>query len=199
MSKRIVTGLSLFALIIISINFASCSKSSPGVPSTDVCAGKTIVITPTITASTTCSSDGSIEVTATGSTGFTYKLNSTGTYQAAAKFTDLAAGNYTVFAKDAAGCEKSATATVTSGGGTAGPLFVAVKALMVSKCQKSCHDNTVANGGMNWQVDCNIVTNKARIKARAVDLGTMPPTGPLSQTEKNTITDWITAGGGFGN
>jgi hypothetical protein len=198
MSKRIVNALSLCALIIISINFASCSKSSPVVPSTDICAGKTIVITPTITASATCSPDGSIEVTATGSTGFTYKLNSTGIYQASVKFTDLAAGNYTVFAKDGAGCEKSATATVASSG-TAGPLFAAVKALMVSKCQKSCHDNTVANGGMNWQVECNIIANKARIKDRAVDLGTMPPTGPLSQAEKNTITDWITAGGGFGN
>jgi hypothetical protein len=198
MSKRIVNALSLCALIIISINFASCSKSSPVVPSTDICAGKTIVITPTIKASATCSPDGSIEVTATGSTGFTYKLNSTGIYQASVKFTDLAAGNYTVFAKDGAGCEKSATATVASSG-TAGPLFAAVKALMVSKCQKSCHDNTVANGGMNWQVECNIIANKARIKDRAVDLGTMPPTGPLSQAEKNTITDWITAGGGFGN
>lgn len=198
MSKRIVNALSLCLLIIISIKFVSCSKSSPVVPSTDVCAGKTIVITPTITASTTCSPDGSIEVTATGSTGFTYKLNSTGIYQASVKFTDLSAGNYTVFAKDGAGCEKSATATVASSG-TAGPLFAAVKALMVSKCLKSCHDNTVANGGMNWQVECNIIANKARIKNRAVDLGTMPPTGPLSQAEKNTITDWITAGGGFGN
>ena len=198
MSKRIVNALSLCALIIISINFASCSKSSPIISSTDVCTGKIIVITTTITESTTCSPDGSIEVIATGSTGFTYKLNNTGIYQASVKFTDLAAGNYTVFAKDGVGCEKSAPATVAASG-TAGPLFAAVKALMVSKCQKSCHDNTVANGGMNWQVECNIVTNKARIKVRAVDLGTMPPTGPLSQTEKNIITDWITAGGAFGN
>ncbi|WP_301921748.1 hypothetical protein [Ferruginibacter sp.] len=148
MIKRICNGLGLFALIIIVINFASCSKSSPGTtPATDVCAGKTIVITPSVTASTSCISDGSIEVSVTGSTGFTYKLNSTGTYGASAKFTDLAAGTYTIFVKDAAGCEKSVTATVTSGG-IAGPKFTAVKTLMASKCQ-SCHNSTVANGGKN--------------------------------------------------
>ncbi len=80
--------------------------------------------------------------------------------------------------------------------GTAGPLFTAVKTLMQANCQ-SCHNNSIANGGMNWTVDCNIVTNKNRIKARAVDEGTMPPTGPLPQTEKDKITAWINAGGKF--
>ena len=80
--------------------------------------------------------------------------------------------------------------------GTAGPLFTAVKTLMAANCQ-SCHNNTIANGGMNWTVDCNIVINKTRIKARAVDEGTMPPTGPLAQAEKDKITAWINAGGKF--
>lgn len=80
--------------------------------------------------------------------------------------------------------------------GTAGPLYTAVKTLMAANCQ-SCHNNTIANGGMNWTVDCNIVINKTRIKARAVDEGTMPPTGSLPQADKNKITDWINAGGKF--
>ncbi len=82
--------------------------------------------------------------------------------------------------------------------GTAGPLFSAVKSLMQANCQ-SCHNNSIANGGMNWTIDCNIVTNKARIKARAVDNNpsSMPPTGPLAQSEKDKITAWINAGGRF--
>ena len=50
---------------------------------------------------------------------------------------------------------------------------------------------------MNWQVDCNIVANKARIKVRAVDESSMPPGNPLSAADKKKITDWIAAGGAF--
>ncbi|CAN5485102.1 hypothetical protein BH11BAC5_BH11BAC5_52290 [soil metagenome] len=198
MIKSISNGIGLCTLIFISINLASCSKSSPGTPPvTDVCAGKTIVVTPTATATATCGADGKIDVAATGSTGFVYKLGSTGTYGSSASFTDLAGGDYTVFVKDAAGCEKTATVTVPSTG-AAGAKFAAVKTLIGGKCQ-SCHNNTVANGGMNWAVDCNIVKFSARINARAVVDGTMPPTGPLTQTEKDVITTWINAGAGYGN
>ncbi|MEO6536976.1 MAG: hypothetical protein ABIT07_07620 [Ferruginibacter sp.] len=79
--------------------------------------------------------------------------------------------------------------------GTAGPLFTNVKSLMTAKC-RSCHNNLRQDGGKNWEMDCNIVTDQARIKVRADD-GTMPPTGSLSQAEKNIITNWINGGGKF--
>jgi uncharacterized membrane protein len=52
---------------------------------------------------------------------------------------------------------------------------------------------------MNWTVDCNIVANKDRIKARAVDASpsAMPPTGLMPASERQKITDWINAGGKF--
>ncbi len=78
--------------------------------------------------------------------------------------------------------------------GTPGPLFTAVRTLMQANCQ-SCHNPGNRNGDKDWTVDCNIVANKDRIKARAVDEGTMPPTGPLPQSEKDKITAWINAGG----
>lgn len=198
MNKRITTGIKIIAIACSIINFTSCSKSdtSPAPPG-DVCAGKTIVITITPTATETCSADGKIDVTATGSTGFTYKLNSGGTYQASGAFTNVAGGDYTVFAKDGTGCEKSKPVTIASGG-TIGPLFTAVKNLVTAKCQ-SCHNNALANGGMNWAIECNIVKNQTRIKARAVDEGTMPQSGPLSQADKDVITNWINGGGKYTN
>ena len=174
----------------------SCSKKDSNPVPAGPCAGKTIVITPAVVDAVTCGT-GSITVAATGSTGFTYKLNSTGIYQSATAFNSVAAGTYTVFAKDGDGCEKSISVTVNSTG-TAGPLFTAVKDLISSKCL-SCHNNTNQQGTMNWAVDCNIVTYKSNIKNRAVDLGTMPPTGPLTDAEKAVITDWITAGGNYTN
>ena len=199
MNKKIAKGIHIIILGFIIINFIGCSKSSPSPtpPPTDLCAGKTIDITATPKATEPCSADGTIDVSATGSTGFLYKLNSAGIYQASGKFTNVAAGTYTVFAKDGGGCEKSVSVTITASG-TAGALFTSMKTLVAARCQE-CHNNSVANGGMNFQVECNIIINKARIKIRAVDQGTMPTTGPLPQSEKDIITKWINAGGGYSN
>jgi hypothetical protein len=188
------------AALFTIVNFSSCSKSSPSpspsptpVPVTDPCLGKNITVTLTPTASTGCSNNGSILASASGSANFTYKLTSSGTYQASGIFNNVAPGSYTVFAKDGDGCEKSAIVSVSAG--TKGPLFTLVRNLMTSKCQP-CHNNSLQNGGMNWESDCNIVANQTRIKVRAVDEGTMPSGGPaLTVSEKGIITNWITAGG----
>lgn len=158
MNKATVNFIALTALFFVCVNFVACSKSdpSPAPPAgpVDPCAGKIIVVNTTPTASTACASAGSIVASATGSTNFTYKLNSVGVYQASGTFSNLSAGDYTIFAKDGTGCEKSAVVTVASSG-TIGAKFTAVKSLIASKCQ-SCHNNAVANGGMNYQVECNI-------------------------------------------
>lgn len=164
---------------------------------TPSCTGVSIVVTANATSSTPCASPatGTITASATGSTGLMYSINGT-TFQASGSFSGLAPGPYTVTARDANGCTGTSAVTVSSA--AAGPLFTAVRSLMDNNCV-SCHNNSIANGGMNWTVDCNIVTNKDRIKARAVDNNpsSMPPTGPLSQADKDKITAWINAGGRY--
>jgi uncharacterized membrane protein len=88
----------------------------------------------------------------------------------------------------------------TTGGcsGTAGPLYLAVDTLVKNRCV-SCHNSTLANGGVNFTASCAIVDKKARIKVRVVDEGTMPQTGALPQREKDIITAWINAGGLYTN
>lgn len=185
----------MFAFIVLSgIFIISCSKGGGDDPPANPCANITINLTATPTDATTCQANGSITASATGSSGFTYSINGT-TFQSSGNFTNLAAGAFTVTVKDANGCTKTASATIASTG-NAGALFLAVKSLMQANCQ-SCHNNTTANGGKNWTIDCEIVASKDRIKARAVDLGTMPPTGALPQAEKDKITAWINAGGRF--
>lgn len=81
-------------------------------------------------------------------------------------------------------------------GSTPGPKFLAVKSVMTSSCALSgCHVSPANRGGVNLETDANIVAHGAKIKANAVDNGTMPPAGPLSATDKAKITDWINAGG----
>jgi mono/diheme cytochrome c family protein len=255
----------------------SCSKSGGGGGggTPDKCAGVTITVNATATIATAGQSDATISVTASGSTGFTYRLNSGG-FQSSASFTGIPAGTYTITAKDANGCTGTATVTVTetdpcagatftvsanttqsqpcsatgsitavvnnpgaatysfslNGGafqpgaifnnvaagnntlrvtdGTAcvrvstvnvptipnGPLFNAVRGLINTNCI-GCHTNGNANGGANFDSDCNVVALRDRIKARAVDASpsAMPPTGLLPASERSKITNWINAGG----
>ena len=106
----------MVVFITAGSQLTSCSKGGND-PNPDPCAGKTIVITATPSASVGCGApNGSITVTATGSSGFQFKLNASGTYQSSGIFNGLSAGTYTVFAKDAAGCEKSQPANVTATG-----------------------------------------------------------------------------------
>ncbi len=162
------------------------------------CAGVTITVSNVITSNTPCQSpsSGSITVTPGGGTGpYTYKLNNGG-FQSSNIFSNLAAGNYTVTAKDANGCTGSANALVTDL--PEGPLFAAVRLVLQNNCV-SCHNNIQAEGGMNWTIDCNIVTFKNNIKLRAVDgiPSPMPPTGFIPASERQKIVNWINAGGRF--
>jgi len=166
------------------------------------CSGVNIIVNGTATNGVPCGgTGGTISITATGGTGFTYSINNSA-FQASNQFTNLAVGTYTVVAKNADGCSNSATVKVDPV--APGALFSAVKNILQTNCV-SCHNNTVQNGGMNWAVDCNIVTNKARIKARAVDqagTGTQmpqPPNAALSAADQQKIVDWINAGGNYNN
>jgi len=66
---------------------------------------------------TGCNNLGTITATGSGGTpGYTYRLDA-GAYQPSGLFTGLNAGTYTVWAKDAYGCTKSAVKTITDLGG----------------------------------------------------------------------------------
>jgi hypothetical protein len=69
----------------------------------DPCSGVTLIVTAVKTDASPNQNNGSITVTASGGTGFTYNLNG-GTFQSSNIFTGLAAGNYSVAAKNSNGC-----------------------------------------------------------------------------------------------
>jgi hypothetical protein len=162
---------------------------------------------PTITASAAttntikCETNtGSITISASGSTGFTYNLNG-GSFQASNIFSALAVGNYNYGVKDINGCTITNTANITQA--AAGPLFLSVKALLAANCAiPGCHSLPTPQNGLDFADDCTIVGQGIRIKARAVDANPsqMPPTGPpLSTVDKQKIIDWLNAGGKHNN
>ena len=140
---------------------------------------------------------GSITVTATGSTGYMYQLNSNA-YQSSNIFNTLIVGSYTINVRDANGCIKTGTVPVAQA--PAGPLFTSVKSIMTANCG-SCHGGPSPQSGYNFNDDCTIVAQKLRIKARAVDgiPSIMPMSGPISAADKQKILDWINGGGQHSN
>jgi len=192
--------LSFFPALI----FNACSKGGGGTTPANPCTGVTITVAGTALAADAGSSNGSITATASGSTGFTFSLNN-GTAQASGTFNNLAAGKYTITAKNTNGCSGSASITVNAkdacAGKTPGPAFTAVKAIIASNCAVTgCHNGSQAP---DYTVDCTIVDYADLIKQRAVDqAGTatqmpQPPRAPLLQSDRDKITAWITAGKHF--
>jgi hypothetical protein len=173
------------------------------VAQTDPCLGRTIVVTPTPVATDKCTPTGSVSVSASGSTGFTFSFNG-GAFQASNQFNGLAAGTFPVSARDVDGCVKTENVTITNK--PDGPLFLAVRQVINANCGgggNSCHLGNGTAGGLSFTADCNIVANRVRIKARAVDNNPsqMPPlpNPMLSAADKAKINDWIAAGGGASN
>ena len=104
-----------------------------------------IAACPTITvagsttqASSATATNGSITASATGSTGLTYSLNN-GAFQATGSFTNLAAGTYTIIAKDVNGCTGSQMFAVTA---------VACPAITVSGTTTTASNATATNGSI---------------------------------------------------
>ena len=184
---------------LIAGTYTAFAKDGAGCENTvsvTVGVNNTITVTASTVAAAKCSNNGTATVNASGSTGFTFKLNAGGTYQASNIFTALASGNYTLFAKDGFGCENSVAATVSTNN-TAGPLFTNVKNLLASRCI-SCHSGPSPSAGRDYTQDCQIVNTSALINQRAVVIGDMPQGGPmLTPAEKAIITNWINAGAKF--
>ena len=195
------TGLAAGTHTVTAKDFEGCTKSQSFTVAFDPCIGKTINVTATTTGHDKCSitGTGSITITATGSTGFTYQLNS-GPFQPSNVFTGLTNNTYNISVRDVDGCIKTTTATVALA--PAGITFSAVKAMMQINCAiAGCHVAPSPQGGLNFTLDCTIVSAWDRIKARAVDANPSqmppPPTPTLSAADKQKILDWITAGHRF--
>jgi SprB repeat len=160
------------------------------------CAGVTITMTTTTSPNVPCmANNGSITITPAGGTApYTFSLNG-GAFQSSNMFNNLAAGNYSLVVRDVNNCSGNGNAAV--GTASEGPLFSQVKVLIQNNCAVSgCHAGTQSP---DFRIDCNIVSNGSLIQQRAVfgNPSPMPPTGLLSASERQKITNWINAGGRF--
>ncbi len=163
------------------------------------CAGVNILPNTTVVGNTPCASPPTGSITSNPSGGtppYTYSLNG-GAFQPSGIFNNLINGNHTLVVRDVNTCS-TAVVNVNVPNLPQGPLFSLVKTLIQNNCV-TCHNAANPNGGMNWEVDCNIVMFKNNILQRAVNgnPSPMPPTGLLPASERQKIVDWINAGGRY--
>jgi len=113
-SSAIFTGLAANSYIVTAKNSKGCTDTTAATVglNPDVCAGVTITVTAAKTDPTNNQANGSITVTATGGSGFTYSKDGIN-YQASNVFSNLGPNTYTITAKTAAGCTKSTQVTLT--------------------------------------------------------------------------------------
>jgi len=105
---------------VIAINSWGCSDTAyVTVNATNPCAGVTVVISTTKKDASSGKSDGTITATATGGTGFTYSIDGIN-FQASGTFNGLAAGNYTITAKNSNGCAGTKQVTIATNNPCAG-------------------------------------------------------------------------------
>ena len=104
--------LTFFILSLIIVY--SCSKNGRGTTAPDPCSGVTVTISGTVNNPTTIgASDGSIVASASGGSGFSYNING-GAFQSSSSFTGLAAGSYTIMARNSNGCTGTSTFVVVN-------------------------------------------------------------------------------------
>ncbi len=165
-------------------------KKSDSTPPDDPCSKANIVTIASKTHTITGQQLGTITVTSPIGSEYTYSINSN-SFQSSTNFFNLAAGNYVVTTKSAAGCTDTANITING----YGPKFFAVRTIVNGYCGP-CHLNGTINGGKNFDDDNSVVNSWDRIKIRTVD-GTpsfMPQGGELTTPDKQKILDWVNAG-----
>jgi hypothetical protein len=181
-----ITG---FIFLVFAVIIA-CNKKDVLPP--DPCLGVSYDVQYFKSESIGTSNNGSIAISFPVGDTITYQLN-TGAFQASPNFTNLTPGSYVVTVKNQKGCTDTAQITILN----YGPKYALVKQLVGGYCGP-CHLNGAVNGGKNFDADASIISSWDRIKARAVDGNPsfMPqaPNSPLTNVDKQKITDWVNAG-----
>jgi len=145
--------LSIVGILIIG----SCGKSGSTPPPPDPCSGVTITVNGTVSNPTaTGVADGSINATASGSTGITFSLNG-GAFQTSGSFSNLSAGTYTIIAKNGNGCSGSSSFTLTAANPCAG-VIITVNAVLTNPASPGANNGNIvasASGSSGFTYNIN--------------------------------------------
>jgi hypothetical protein len=154
--------------------------------------GSNLSATATTTHDNQCTTDnGSITVSATGGRGpYQYQIDSQG-FISSNVFTSLSDGIHVILVKDVDECQTNLSVQV--GRGVTGISFATViKPILDTNCNLSgCHG--AGTGARDWTNFENVKANANNIKVRTGNKS-MPPAGPLPQSQIDQIACWVDDG-----
>lgn len=164
----------------------------------DPCASRNISLTASITNAHEGESDGSITASAGGSNGFTFSIDGNN-FQSSPTFAGLAAGTYTVTAKDGETCTASQQFTVDELADSQVSYAAQIRPIIENVC-RNCHQQAGQPGfpHADLSTDEKVKANASRINTE-VQAGRMPKGGSLSSAEKSAIAAWVAEGAPVNN
>lgn len=182
-------------LLAVPLLLGACSEDDAD---PDPCAMRNISLTASITDAHEGEDDGSITASASGSQGFTFSIDGSN-FQSSPSFDGLAAGTYTVTARDQDNCSASEEFTVDELSGTQVSYSAQIKPIIENACW-GCHREAGQAGfpQADLSTDEKIKENAARIN-NAVQEGRMPKGGSLNVDQKAAIAAWVAEGAPINN
>ncbi len=131
-------------------------------------------------------SSGSVVITATGGKP-PYRFMVGNDVSDNNQFNNLTSGIYAASVRDATGCTTEREVTILTG-----QEFSAIKSIISASCAtSSCHGGSISPDFRN---DQNIINNAENISVRTGNKS-MPPSGPLSDNQIQSIACWAEDGG----
>lgn len=179
--------LTLAGCLLMSAAIFSCKKDNDE-PAT--CNGGPSVMA--ATTNTSCGSkDGGLQATGSGGKQpYQYSIDGTN-FQPANSFANLAAGEYTITIKDAAGCTGTTSATVGTNAGNIS-YEATVKNIIATNCAISgCH---VEGTGRPNFTDFEVIKDKAALIKIRTGNKSMPIGRSLTDEQIAQIACWVDAG-----
>lgn len=197
-ATRTLPAASSWRLTCTWLVFAALAACSEDGADPDPCASRSISLTASITDAHQGESDGSIIASAGGSSGFTYSIDGSG-FQSSATFDGLAAGTYTVTAKDQDDCTTSQEFTVGELSAAQVSYSAQIKPIIENVCW-NCHKEAGQPGFPHADLSTaeKVKENAVRIND-AVQEGRMPKGGSLSDDQKAAIAAWVAEGAPINN
>ncbi|MFS8615309.1 MAG: hypothetical protein FWJ85_00690 [Solitalea sp.] len=182
-------------LLSLTLWMTACSEDDAGM---DPCASTSISLSANITGAHEGENDGSIAASASGSQGFTFSLAG-GDFQSSGTFSGLAAGTYTITAKDQNDCTAQQTFTVPELSTPNVSYNAEIRPIIENVCW-NCHKQAGQAGFPHADLSTpeKVQENATRINTE-VQAGRMPKVGSLTSAEKSAIAAWVEAGAPIDN
>ncbi|MCG8305829.1 MAG: hypothetical protein MI975_00460 [Cytophagales bacterium] len=183
-SKQLLLA-GFIVVILFALNSCSDSEDDP-----DPCMNGPEISVDNVKVSIEGKATGEITVSATGGADpYMFSIDGS-TFQTSGLFSNLAAGDYTLTVKDANECTDSEMVTVAEVPEVS--YANQIRPIIDNNCQLSnCHGDR--QGIPTFATYDNVKARAAAIKTKTGDKS-MPPTGPLPDSEIKLIADWVDQG-----